>query len=154
MVQPSDTAGLPGPGFRQSGIQRIDLAILLSCLMMLGAVAVPRIMTTTEQSRRELAVTLSESIANASRQLHSIWLEAGQPAGLVLDGDAIEMVNGYPSPDAVSSLLEPDEQDAFSFNDGSWQHQSVSRRSLCGVSYWPPARPGDPPVIESHLGGC
>jgi len=136
------------------GITRIDLAILVVCIAMLTVVAVPRYAGISHQSRYRQVLALSQSLTSAVRLADSIWNANGRPVQLQLQGGTIDMVNGYPTPATVSVLMNEPELAAFDFNDGSWQHAAVPRRRLCGVSYWPPARFGELPMIRTHLSGC
>ncbi len=139
---------------QQSGFTRVDMVIMVTCAAMLAAVAVPRFTSVSQEYRYGQTVILSNSVENAARQANALWRANGKPSKLRLDSGVVDMINGYPSVATLSVLVEADELSSFDFNDGSWQHTAVSRRQLCGVSYWPPARSGDFPVIRSHLSDC
>lgn len=139
---------------KQPGFTRVDVVIMLTCVAMLGAIAVPRLSSVSHENRYHQAVILSNSVENAAKQANAHWRANGKPSELQLNGGVVDMVNGYPSAATLSVLVDDDELSPFDFNDGSWQHAAVSRRQLCGVSYWPPAQSGYFPVIRSHLNDC
>ncbi len=138
----------------QLGISRVDVVIIVMCIAMLAAVAMPRYVNSSQDTRHNQAVALSGSVESAVRRANAVWQASGEPRHLQFDRGTVEMVNGYPTAATLAALIDTDDLAAFDFNDGSWQHSGVSRRHLCGVSYWPPEQPGQAPVIRPHLGDC
>ena len=140
--------------FAQSGSTRVDVVIIVMCLVMLTVVALPRYVNVSQDTRHSQAITLSSSVESAVRRANTLWQASGEPQSLQFDNGTVEMVNGYPSAATLAVLMRAADLTVFDFNDGSWQHTGVSRRYLCGVSYWPPDRSGQLPVIQSYLSDC
>lgn len=116
--------------------------------------ALPRQRDVTAEARRTEVSALATSVRSAARFGHSLWQAGGAPDVLTVARGRVRFVNGYPSANDLPLLLERSETLAFAHSAGEWQHRDSSATRLCGVSYAPPARRGQPPRIELEASGC
>lgn len=139
-------------------IGRIDLVLVVACLGVLAAVALPRQRAVTAGTRRTETNALAASIRSAAELGHSLWRARGGPATLEVQRGAatvrVAMINGFPAPRDIALLLEEPETMAFTRDGASWRHRSLSEGQRCGVSYAPPQRVNQPPRIELEVSDC
>lgn len=128
--------------------------VLVACLGLLAVVAVPRQRDISAKTHRTEAMALAGSVQSAARLGHSLWRARGQPKALHVDRGRVAMVNGYPAAADLALLLEEPEAMAFEHSNGSWQHRDVSSDRPCAVTYAPPARSGQGPLVSENLAGC
>ena len=133
-------------------ISRLDVAIVIGCLGIGAAVAVPSHFSTAADARQAEVEALARNATAAARLAHSRWLAGNQPP--VIDGPrgVVAMTHGYPSAATMPLMLGDAEVASFVHESGIWRHKGS--RSGCGVSYNPPAAAGQKPAINSHTAGC
>jgi type II secretory pathway pseudopilin PulG len=135
-------------------IRRFDVLVLIACLGLATAVAVPRHVRLAEEARVAEVTALTRSASTAAQLAHSRWLAASQPP--VIDGlrGVVAMTYGYPSAATLPLMLGDAELTTFTYRSGLWRHGDVRADSECGVSYSPPAAPGQNPSITPQTSGC
>jgi type II secretory pathway pseudopilin PulG len=139
---------------RQIRFGRVDLVVAVTCLCLLAVVAVPRHLDISAANRRTEVRALAAGIESAAELGHSLWSARGQPSRIAIAGTPVAVINGYPSPADLARLLEEAESTAFAFANGTWQHRERTAARPCGVTYAPPARGGEKPLIRAHFAGC
>jgi hypothetical protein len=140
--------------FSQARFGRVDLVVVVTCLGLLAVVAVPRHLDLSSANRRTEVRALAASIDSAARLGHSLWQARGQPSRVDFAGKNVTVVNGFPVAVDLAQLLEASESTGFAFRNGAWQHRGRAAAHPCGVTYAPPLRLGEEPLIRPHLAGC
>ncbi len=122
--------------------------MLVSCLAVLAALAVPRQIQLAADTRKSQTLALAGSVASAANLANAFWAAADEPTVMMFPGGEVSMINGYPSAATITRTLRPAEMSAFSFANGAWQHRDSKASTACGVRYTPPITLGNPPVVE------
>ncbi len=135
-------------------IGRLDVALVVACLGMLAAVAVPRQQNLTAETHRAEVSALADSIRSAAHFGHTLWQARGRPASVDLGRRHIGIVNGYPAAADLALLLEQPEVMAFRHAGGTWQHRDRGAGEPCGVSYAPPRPGAREPNVRLRVSGC
>jgi len=133
---------------------RLDIAILIGCLGVGAVVAVPRHARISTEVRVADVKALARGAAMSAELAHVRWLAADQPQTIAGVRGAVAMTHGYPSAATLSLMLGDAETAAFRYEDGVWRHASAPAGAACGVSYQPPAAPGQSAVITDQTTGC
>lgn len=145
-----DTTGT-GRGVR---IGRLDVVLVVACLGMLAAVAVPRQQSMTGAAYRAEVNALAGSVRGAAAFGHAQWQARGEPAGLDTARGRVRMVNGYPAAADLDLLLEPSEVMAFRHARGTWRHRASDAGEHCSVRYTPPETSRVEPTVQLQTSGC
>lgn len=116
--------------------------------------AVPRHGQIATDTRLAQVTGLAGGARTAAQLAHSRWLAASQPATLEGARGVVAMTYGYPSVATLPLMLAEAETLPFSYDGGVWQHASLDATRPCGVSYQPPAAPGQNPAISARTSGC
>jgi hypothetical protein len=138
---------------RKPGIGRLDVAVVVACVVALAAMAVPGRREAAASAQRTEVNAFAGSVAGAAEFGHRLWQAQGGGATVVTARGAVKMVHGYPAAGELAKLLEDGEAMAFTHAGGLWRHRGVAGER-CAVRYAPPARPGAAPEIERRLDGC
>ena len=133
---------------------RLDIVVVIGCLGAGAVVAVPRHVQLASEARTAEVTALTRGTTTAAQLAHSRWLAASEPA--TIDGvrGVVAMTHGYPSTATLPLMLGESETLAFRYEGGEWQHTDVRAAYLCGVTYQPPAAPGQNPSISAHTQDC
>jgi hypothetical protein len=135
-------------------ITRLDVAVLIAALCAGAVVAVPRHAQTATDARLAEVTALTRGATTAAQLGHSRWLAANQPPTIDGARGLVAMTYGYPSVATLPLMLAEAETAAFIYHDGLWRHASLGADRPCGVSYQPPAAPGQKPAISPQTSGC
>jgi len=117
-------------------------------------VAVPRHVQFATNARLAEVTALARAATTAAQLGHSRWLGANQPP--TIDGvrGVVAMNYGYPSVATLPLMFAEAETASFIYDDGLWRHASLGADRSCGVSYQPPAAPGQNPAISPQTSDC
>lgn len=135
-------------------ISRLDVAVLIAVLGTAAVVAVPRHARIATDQRRAQVTALTRAAQTAAQLAHSRWLAAKEPPTIEGARGVVAMTNGYPSTATLPLMLAEAETLTFRYDGGIWRHASLGADTSCGVSYQPPAVPGQNPAISALTSGC
>ena len=135
-------------------ISRLDVAVLIGCLCAGAVVAVPRHVQLATDLRLEQVTALTRGARTAAQLAHSRWLAERQPPTIEGARGVVAMSNGYPSAATLPLMLGAAETVTFIYDGGVWRNAGLSADKPCGVSYQPPAAPGQNPAISPLTSGC
>lgn len=146
-------------GRLEGGFTLIELVVIITILGILAAFAVPRFVSLERESREAATQALAGSIRSGAALAHALWLAQGDPSSttVTMEGNAIDMVNGYPNVTAIGNTLveyagfEVDTSGASAvFTKETPAGAPITN---CTVSY-APAPVGGAPVISANTAGC
>ena len=135
-------------------ITRLDVAVLIAALCAGAVVAVPRHVEMATDVRLAEVIALTRAATTAAQLGHSRWLAANQPPTIDGARGVVAMTYGYPSVATLPLMLAEVETASFIYDDGLWRHAGLGADRPCGVSYQPPAAPGQNPAISPQTSGC
>jgi len=130
----------------QSGFTLIELVVVITILGILAAFAVPRFVSLESEARRAATESLGGSIRSAAALSHALWLAQGGGATVTVEGQTINITNGYPTAADIDDTL----QDFTGFTlsaAGVFQKTGAATPASCQVSYVPPAAANGSPTI-------
>ena len=133
---------------------RLEIVVVIGCLGAGAVVAVPHHVQLASEARTAEVVALTRGTTTAAQLAHSRWLAANQPATIEGVRGVVAMTQGYPSTATLPLMLGESETLRFQYEDGVWRHTDVRTDHPCGVSYQPPAAPGQNPAISAQTSGC
>ncbi len=137
------------------GFTLIELVVVISILGILAAFAIPRFISLEREARISATESLAGSVRSAGALAHALWLAQSSPASVTMEGNVINMVNGYPAnADADSTLAD---SSGYAFSPGPpavWTKIGAPTPATCSVTYTEPAVAGDAPSVVPALGGC
>lgn len=84
----------------QQGFTLIELVVVIVILGILAAFAIPRFINISSEARASAVSGLAGSLRSTSALLHGMSLAQNSPATLTLEGEIINMINGYPTAEA------------------------------------------------------
>lgn len=86
---------------QQSGFTMIELIMVIVILGILAAVALPRFVDFSGSAKAATVSGLAGGMRSASSIAHAAWLANGDKtaASVTMEGESINMVNGYPTAD-------------------------------------------------------
>jgi MSHA pilin protein MshA len=90
----------------QGGFTLIELVVVIVILGILAAFAVPRFARLDREARVASVRALEGTLRSSSAMTHGLWLAAGNPALVPMEGANIAMTaGGYPTPTAAGIQL-------------------------------------------------
>lgn len=137
------------------GFTLIELVVVIALLGILAAFALPRFASLESEARSATVQGLAGSLRSASAMAHGLYL-ATSVTPVVMEGQNIAIVNGYPSADDVANTLS----DTTGFDPGTPAGGTVTITKLgattpanCSVEYTEAAADGVP-GIAVDTSGC
>lgn len=137
---------------RQHGLTTIDLVIVAAVLVMLAAFAVPRYSAINSETRASAVRSLAANIEGSANLSHRIWRSVGYPRQIVVDGQTIELINGYPTEESIRKVIVG--RNEFVYSNGIWAHKDRQNKRGCEVLYIPPAESDSGVQVISYTSAC
>lgn len=137
------------------GFTLIELVVVISILGILAAFAIPRFVSLETEARVAATQSLEGSVRSAASLAHALWLAQQSPATVDMEGQTINMVNGYPSNADIALTLQ--NTSGYTFVPGPpavWSKNGATDPTTCTVSYTQPAAANTAPTIAPNLAGC
>lgn len=143
---------------QQGGFTLIELIMVIVILGILAAFALPRFADLGGNARRATIEGAEGAIRSASAIAHSAWLAAGNtPATVNLEGQAIPMVNGYPSAAGIllaAQIVAADYTITTAAPLTTVQATGAVALANCQVTYTEAAAANTAPTITSDVTNC
>jgi MSHA pilin protein MshA len=136
------------------GFTVMELVVVISCIGVLAAFAYPRFALVEVEARKALVSSLGGSVNAAAQEAHYLWLLQGQPANVSMQGQTINMVNGYPNETSIDNTLM--DYSGFQFQNATtarFRRQDAPQPNFCMVTYADAVAPARP-AITVDTSGC
>jgi MSHA pilin protein MshA len=138
---------------RQGGFALIDWAVLITILGILAAFAIPRFVSLETQARTASRDALAGSVRSGAALAHALWLaNGGTVASVTMQGQVIEMVNGYPNVATIDNTLVDVTGYRYTVADATGTFANASF-ATCTVTYKEATGDGAP-TIAVGAGTC
>ncbi len=139
---------------QQRGFTLIELVVVIVILGILAAFAVPRFMGMEGEARAATVKSMSGSLMSAATMARAKCQAQGcGPNGLItIDGQSIQMANGYPNNASIHLLLQTTE--GFTLSQTNRRFTKVGAGTTCYVQYNQAANANNPPTITYGLGAA
>lgn len=125
---------------RQQGFTLIELVVVLVILGILAAFAIPRFIDINTDARESSIRGLSGTLRSAAALVHGLALARNATSAVQLEGQNVDLVNGYPAASATGIGQALVNLDGFDETAGSgtitWKPRGYSDAgNSCNVVY-------------------
>jgi Tfp pilus assembly protein PilE len=136
----------------QQGFTVTDLLIIVTALALMAAIAVPRHTALNSETRARAVRSLAANVESSANLVHRVWRSGGYSDFLNIDGEFIEMHNGFPTDNSIALVVI--ERNEFQFTKGQWVHRDKLEQHGCSVQYIPPTDPFSDARVLTYIDGC
>lgn len=137
---------------KQGGFTLIELVVVIALLGILAAFAIPRFASLEREARAATTQGLSGSVRSAAAMAHGLHLATGA-AAVDMEGNTIDIVNGYPDAETIVDTLA--DSTGFTVSDDGTTATFVKTgvAGPCEVAYTE-AAVNNPPSVAVDTSGC
>jgi MSHA pilin protein MshA len=136
----------------QGGFTLIELVVVIALLGILAAFAIPRFASLEREARSATTQGLSGSVRSAAAMAHGLYLATGATP-VVMEGNSIAIVNGYPDADDIAATLADSTGFSVSTAAGTTTFVKTGANGTCQVTYTE-ALANNPPAIAVDTSSC
>jgi MSHA pilin protein MshA len=145
---------------KSRGFTLIELVVVITILGILAAFAVPRFVSLEGEARKASVKALEGSVRSAAALAKGMAMAMGtNPASITMEGNTINLTNGYPSGPSIDDTLT--DTSGFTVSAAAtpggtttFTRVGASDGTECYVSYAPPASAGGAPTIAVDTDKC
>ena len=142
-------------GRKQPGFTLIELVVVITILGILAAFAIPRFASLEREARIAAIQGLAGSVRSSAALAHSLSLTQNNPPTVNVEGNVINMSNGYPVATDIEDTLA--DFTGFDFAEaagtGTFTRPGSPTPADCSVAYTT-AVAGFSPAIVVDVSGC
>lgn len=142
-------------GRKQPGFTLIELVVVITILGILAAFAIPRFASLEREARIAAIQGLAGSVRSSAALAHSLSLTQNNPPTVNVEGNVINMTNGYPVATDIEDTLA--DFTGFDFAEaagtGTFTRPGSPTPADCSVAYTT-AVAGFSPAIVVDVSGC
>ena len=135
------------------GFTLIELVVVITILGILAAFAFPRFAALEIEAREAVTEGLAGSVRSAYSLAHGLSLAQGTPATVSMEGQTIDMVNGYPSLSTIDDTLVDFTGWTFAPGTGVFTKDGALTPANCSVDY-DEAGAGGAPTVTVDITAC
>ena len=140
---------------KQAGFTLIELVVVITILGILAAFAIPRFASLEREARIGAIQGLAGSVRSSAALAHSLWLTQNAPATVLVEGNVVNISDGYPVAADIDDTLADFTGFDFSSAGGTatFTRPAAPTPANCSVTYNDAVTPSSP-VIAVDVTGC